>query len=821
MEDYLISKIAEIIDGKLNVRKAHYINHLFTDSRSAFSTENGLFFAIAGQQHNGHHFIDELYQKGMRNFVVSDKKMKLNHLKNANIIFVDDTVQALQKLASFYRQQYNIPVIGITGSNGKTITKDWLSQLLDDDKIIVKSPKSYNSQIGVPLSIMQLNQSTQIGIFEAGISLPGEMEKIQRIIQPKIGIFTNIGNAHQENFTSIKEKIREKLILFKDCSTLIYCKDHKEIQQEIYQSDELSRIKHFTWAQKQNADLYITHIKKEPAFTLIVASYRNVQIDIQIPFTDAASIENAIHVWATMLYLNYSNAYIKPRMNQLVPLAMRLELKEGINNCTIINDSYNSDFESLKIALDYLLQQNQHQKRTLILSDILQSGLDPEQLYKNVYILMQQKGISRLIGIGKTIAQQKQEFGANAIFFETTEDFIQALNQIEFVDEAILLKGARKFTFEKISEALQKKAHRTVLEINLDAITYNLHYFKNKLEATTKIMVMVKAFSYGSGTFEIANLLEHNRVDYLGVAFADEGIALRKAGISTPIMVMNPEEQAMSSIIDYKLEPELYSFKSLQLFSRTLHRKKKEQYPVHIKIDTGMHRLGFTLKELPQLIQEIKNNQLVVQTVFSHLVGADDPAHDAFTLQQFNNFLQAKQVFEEQLQGHIVFHILNSAGIERFPQYQMDMVRLGIGLYGIGSNPNLKNISTLKTQISQIKQLKKGETIGYNRAGKIEQDSTIATIPIGYADGLNRLLSNGAGQVSIHGKLAPIVGNICMDMTMVDITGIEHVKEGDTVILFGKEIPVTEIAKKLHTIPYEIFTSISERVKRVYFHENV
>jgi Alr-MurF fusion protein len=819
MEDYLINKIAEIVNGNLYVKKPYYINQIFTDSRSVFSTSNGLFFAIKGERHNGHVYIEELIEKGIRNFVVSENYLNYEKHNDCNFILVRNTIEALQKLASYYRNQYKIPIIGITGSNGKTIVKDWLSQALDKNKIVVKSPKSYNSQIGVPLSVIQLNQTSQIGIFEAGISLTGEMNKIEKIIQPKFGIITNIGNAHQENFQSIKEKIREKLVLFKNCKTIIYCKDHKEIRQEINNDKSLSDIKHFTWAQIQDADLQISSIRKEKAFSNIEAVYKNEKIDIKIPFTDSASIENAIHVWATLLSLNYPNSFIKPQMSQLMPIAMRLELKEGINKCSIINDSYNSDFESLNIAVDYLMQQNQHTKHTLILSDILQSGLSSKNLYKKVHDLLEQKNISRLIGIGNDISKQKDLFKLNSLFYESTDDFIKNLDKINFQDEAILLKGARKFTFEKISEALQKKAHRTVLEINLDAITDNLNYFKRLLNPQTKIMVMVKAFSYGSGTFEIANLLEHNRVDYLGVAFADEGIALRKAGITIPIMVMNPEEQGMSTMINYKLEPEIYSFKNLEQFIEIASRKNIKDYPIHIKVDTGMHRLGFTLQEIPLLIEKIKDSNLNIKSVFSHLAGADEGKHDHFSHSQIEEFNKAKALFKNQFNS-VLYHILNSAGIERFPNSQFDMVRLGIGLYGIGRNSNLKNISTLKTQISQIKIIAKDETVGYGRQGEIVKESKIATIPIGYADGFNRLLSNGNGRVFINNQYAPIVGNICMDMTMIDVTGID-VNEGDTVILFGHEIPVTELAKKAETIPYEIFTSISERVKRVYFHENI
>lgn len=820
MDEYLISKVSEILNGELYITKPYYINQVFTDSRSAYATENGLFFAIRGERHDGHHYIDEIYKKGIRNFIVESYLERYSEFPNANFIVVNNSIEALQQFAIHHRNLYNIPIIGITGSNGKTIIKDWLAQIINYDKIITKSPKSYNSQIGVPLSILQLSKNSQVGIFEAGISMLTEMERIQKIIQPKIGIFTNIGNAHQENFKSINEKVKEKLKLFKDCSTLIYCKDHKEIQQKIYQDEELSGIKLFSWSKKQNADLQISTIEKSNIFTKIKGIFKEEEVGIEIPFTDNASIENAIHVWSTLLVLNYSESFIKPKMRTLIPIAMRLELKEGVNNCTIINDSYNSDYESLNIAVDYLLQQNQHKKKTIILSDILQSGLNPEELYQKVDSLLKQKKIGRLIGVGEDIFKEQKQFSIKSTFYRSTQDLIKELSKLNFNDEAILLKGARKFAFERISESLQKKAHRTVLEINLDAITHNLNVFKKQLDSNTKVMVMVKAFSYGSGTFEIANLLEHNRVDYLGVAYIDEGIALRKAGINLPIMVMNPEEQGISTMINYKLEPELYSFKSLKAFIQTTQRKNIKNYPVHFKIDTGMHRLGFQLNEIAELIQIIKDHQLKISSVFSHLAAADQDIHNDFTLQQFEAFEKAQTIFNAEFDYKILYHILNSAGIERFKQNQYDMVRLGIGLYGIGNNLELKNISTLKTQISQIKSIALNETIGYSRMGKLEKPGKIATIPIGYADGLNRLLSNGNGNVFVNGKLAPIVGNICMDMTMIDITDVDA-NEGDTVIVFGNEIPVSELAEKLNTIPYEVFTSISERVKRVYYHENL
>ncbi|MBL7882891.1 MAG: bifunctional UDP-N-acetylmuramoyl-tripeptide:D-alanyl-D-alanine ligase/alanine racemase [Bacteroidia bacterium] len=826
--NYTIHNISSIVNG--NIHRNNDLNveikNLLIDSRKLANAETSLFFAIKGERHDGHAYIIELYEKGVRNFIVSTLPENIQKLEQANFILVNDTLSALQTLCAHHRKQFHIPIIGITGSNGKTIVKEWLYQLLREDKSIVRSPKSFNSQVGVPLSVWQLNEEHNLGVFEAGISMPNEMKALEKIIQPTIGLLTNIGQAHDENFENQNQKVKEKLKLFTHAEALIYCKDYLSVHNYIQEDKAFQSLKTFAWSKKSRADLLVGRITKTAVETEIQAIYKNDFIRINIPFTDEASIENAIHCWAMMLYLGYENDVIADRMKLLSPVAMRLELKEGINNCSIINDSYNSDLGSLSIALDFLNQQKQHPKKTLILSDILQSGRNEEALYKDVAELIHKKGISRLVGIGEAITSQANQFNIEKTFFKSTTEFLQQYNNSFFRDETILLKGARAFGFESISKVIQQKAHETVLEINLNSIVHNLNYFRSKIKADTKIMAMVKAFSYGSGSFEIANILQFHRVDYLAVAYADEGIELRKAGITMPIMVMNPEEQSYDAMIHYNLEPEIYSFRVLNLFEETLKRseiKNSQPISIHIKLDTGMHRLGFEENDINELIVRIKNNKsLNIKSIFSHLAASDESEHDDFTWLQIKKF----NVMSEQIKTHftqpIIKHILNSAGISRFPDAQFEMVRLGIGLYGIGANATeqaqLQNVSTLKTSISQIKNIPANETIGYSRKGVATRDIQIATVPIGYADGLSRKLSNGKGKMIVKGQVAPIVGNVCMDMCMIDITDIKA-NENDEVIVFGDALPITEVASDIGTIPYEVLTNVSRRVKRVYYQE--
>jgi Alr-MurF fusion protein len=828
LKEYSIEKIARIVEGEavINSPQNILIEELLIDSRKIARASTSLFFAIRGDRHNGHNFVESCLLAGVLNFVVAKIEPEWKSA-NANFIVVEDTLDALQKLAAEHRNQFTLPVVGITGSNGKTITKEWLFQLIRADKNIVRSPKSYNSQTGVPLSVWQIDSEHELGLIEAGISKPEEMERLQKMIQPTIGMFTNIGTAHDEHFINLSQKVREKLKLFSSCNTLIYCRDYNAIHTEVTSSDLLpQQMKVFTWSKKVKADLQVGRISKEASETEIQAVYKNLFIKIKIPFTDDASVENAINCWALMLLLDYEPEVIEGRMQLLSPVAMRLEMKEGINDCSIINDSYNSDIGSLTIALDFLNQQKQHETRTIILSDILQSGRNQETLYREVASLLEAKRIDRMIGIGESISNQQEAFKLPKQFFNSTDDFLKTFNPVEFKNETVLLKGARIFGFERISKLLQQKAHETVLEINLNALVNNLNYYRSRLKSSTKIMAMVKATSYGSGSFEIANTLQFHRVDYLAVAYTDEGVELRKAGITLPIMVMNPEMQSFEAMIQYKLEPEMYNFRLLNHLCEVLKKHAGEElltFPIHIKLDTGMHRLGFEEKDVNELLVRLKNNKSIkVQSVFTHLAASDEAIHDSFTVTQLEKFRSMSGHITSAFNYPILMHALNSAGALRFGDAQFDMVRLGIGLYGFITSPieqrHLQNVATLRTVISQIKNISAGETIGYNRKATLTSDTQVATVAIGYADGINRRLGNGAGVMLVNGKRAPILGNVCMDMCMLDITDIAA-KEGDEVIVFGSGLAASEMAQALGTIPYEILTGVSQRVKRVYFQE--
>ncbi len=816
---YTASEIAKIMNAQSSIKEDCEIQYLLIDSRNLVSTVNALFFAIRGERHDGHDFIKELYQKGIKNFVVDSIPEYQKDLENANFLLVENTLKALQKLAAAHRAKFNYPVVGITGSNGKTIVKEWLFHLLQGKKNVIRNPKSYNSQVGVPLSVWLMSKMNDFAIFEAGISLPGEMENLEKIICPDIGLITNIGEPHQENFSDYKQKTTEKLKLFKHCKQIIYCKDHSIIHQEINANFPNKKV--FTWSEDVDADLKILNKNRKDHSTFIEFQFNNQENHIIIPFTDSASIEDAIHVLAVLLATEIIPEDFQQKFETLPSVAMRLELKKGINNCTLINDSYNSDLNSLSIALNYLEQQNQHTQKTLIISDILQSGKEERALYQEVAKLLKKYHVSRVIGIGEAISRQEKLFELEKNMYLSTIEFLNNFSKKDFNDEAILLKGARKFHFEKISSVLEEKSHRTVLEINLNAMVHNLNYFRSKLNPGTKIMAMVKALSYGSGTFEIANILQYQRVDYLGVAFADEGVALREAGIKTPIIVMNPEQNSFDLMIEHQLEPEIYNFLVLKKFSEALNNGGVKHYPVHLKLDTGMHRLGFMAQEINQLTDELKEKKNIkVKSVFSHLAASDEGAHDSFTREQIQIFDDMSKKIINTLKYPALRHISNSAGIERFPEAQFDMVRLGIGLYGISatSQEQLATVSTLKSTVIQTKQVKKDESIGYSRKARAQNDMVIAIVPVGYADGLNRKLGNGRGKLFINGFFVPIAGNICMDMCMVDITGC-NIHEGDEVIVFGKEQSVIELANMLETIPYEIFTSVSTRVKRVYFQE--
>ena len=816
---YSITQVKQIINAGGNIVKEYVISILFTDSRRINNPAEGLFFALSGRR-NGHEFVAEAYASGVRNFVV-EHGPEFN-LPDANFLIVADPLIALQALAAYHRNQFNLQVIGITGSNGKTIVKEWLYQLLVADKNIVRNPKSYNSQIGVPLSVWQINSHNNLGIFEAGISTINEMDKLEAIIKPQIGVLTHIGTAHDEGFSNSRQKVLEKLLLFKNSNMLIYNYDQLIDYQAYITAKET-----FTWSRKFNqADLYVfseTVISKN---YYLRAYYQSREIECLIPFSDQASVENAIVCWATMLALGYTATEADKRIERLSPVSMRLELKNGVNNCSVIDDSYNSDLQSLEIALNFLGQQNQHQKKTLILSDIYQSGLSQDVLYRQVADLISNKEVDKFIGVGEALMAHQTYFNiAEQHFFEDTTAMLQQLKQLNFKEETILIKGSRSFEFERISRALAQKAHETVLEINLNMLLSNLNFYKSKIKPGVKVMAMVKAFSYGSGTFEVANMLQYNKVDYLAVAYIDEGVALRQAGINLPVMVLNPEATAFDKLTEYKLEPVIYSFGLLDDFVEYALARNIINYPVHIKIDTGMHRLGFENHEIETLCDLLEENRYVrIQSVFSHLVASEAAAHDEFTKTQIKRFEKAFKEIEKTLRYKVIKHLCNTAGIIRWPAAQYDMVRLGIGLYGIDSavpaaDNALQPIASLKTSVAQVKKIKGGDTISYSRSGKLAKDGKIATVRIGYADGYLRAFGNGIGKMLVKGKLVPTVGNITMDMCMLDVTGLD-VREGDEVIIFdGQHQRIEELARQIGTIPYEILTNVSQRVKRVYFYE--
>jgi Alr-MurF fusion protein len=819
MPKITLKQIALITHGMLTGNGDQIIEMMETDSRNLSIDEKSIFIAIKGLRHDGHNHINELYERGLRNFLVARSSRVNLPKKDVNIISVDDPIDALQKLASFQRQQLKMPVIAITGSNGKTVVKEWLFQCLSDDGIVSRSPKSYNSQIGVPLSLWMLDPAAKWSIIEAGISLPGEMIKLQKMIAPDFGIFTNLGSAHQENFKTLEEKAREKLNLFTGVKTLYYCRDHEIIHEQILRQNEPDRSS-ITWSvSDKSVFLQVKNIRKTTGTAVLSLQIKKQDYNLEIPFADDASIENCLQIISFLFHQKFSAQYIQKALHSLNPVAMRLEQVKGIQNSTLINDSYNSDINSLRIALEYLALQKQHQKHSLILSDIRQSGQQSEELYAEVVRLVNSYNIDQFIAIGRDIIGYSN-LPDNTLKYLTTNELLLNLPSIDFTDHAVLIKGAREFSFEQIVNALSEKKHTTILEINLNNLVYNLNYFRDLLSPGTRVMVMVKALSYGSGSYEIANLLQHEKVDYLGVAFTDEGIELRLSGITLPIMVMAPTQDTYDKIIQHNLEPEIYSFSGLRALSKTISANQLPEYPVHLKLDTGMHRLGFLPDEMVHLADDLtRMKNIRIKAMFSHLAVSDNPEEDAFTLQQFRLFNEMYSFMAGRLGYKPMRHILNSAGIERFPQAHFEMVRLGIGLHGISATKKiLKPVSTLKTRISQIKKIPKTDTVGYNRRGILNRDSLIGIIPIGYADGLDRKLGNQNGHVIINNAKVPFIGDICMDISMIDLTD-NRASEGDEVIIFGENNPIGLLAEQVGTIPYEILTNVSTRVKRIYINE--
>ena len=822
---YTIEKVTTLIGAHRFGNADANIGFLLTDSRSLCFAEETLFFALKSGRGDGHNYISDLYRRGVRNFVVEHVPLDYaTTYADANFLRVENSLVALQRLAERHRDEYNIPIVGITGSNGKTIVKEWLYQLLSPELNVTRSPRSYNSQIGVPLSVWLLNEQSQVGVFEAGISEPGEMLALRDIIQPEIAVLTFIGDAHQKNFSSLEEKCREKILLFHDAKTTVYCKDDTLVDNVVKSFDY--RGENLAWSMRDpNAALFVKNVEKKDFTSTIHYIYNGEESEYDLPFIDEASVRNSVTTAVVALHLGLSRELLAERMKNLEPVAMRLEVKEGQHGCTLINDSYNSDINSLDIALDFMNRRPDHKgrKRTLILSDIYQTGEPLEQLYKEVSKLCVQRGVNKIIGIGPQIMDHADMIKVpEKFFFHDVTSFIHSTVFETLRDEVILIKGARRFGFDNITELLVQKVHETILEVNLSNVVKNLNFYRSFMKPETKLVCMIKADAYGAGAVEIAKTLQDHRVDYLAVAVADEGVTLRKNGITSNIMIMNPEMSAFKTMFDYDLEPEVYSFRLLDALVREAQKNGINNFPVHIKLDTGMHRLGFDpLKDMPELIDRLQHQSAVIpRSVFSHFVGSDSDSFDEFSAHQFELFEKGSKQLCAAFPHKILRHIDNSAGIEHFPERQLDMCRLGLGLYGYDSRDNsmINNVTTLKTTILQIHDIPANETIGYSRRGTLTRDSRIAAIPIGYADGLNRHLGNRHCYCLVNGKKAEYVGNICMDVAMIDVTDIDC-KEGDQVIIFGEELPVTVLSDTIDTIPYEVLTGISNRVKRVYYQD--
>ena len=801
---YSIERVTTLIGAHRFGNTDSDIAFLLTDSRSLCFPEETLFFALKTERNDGSHYIPDLYRRGVRNFVVSVVPDDYaSAYPDANFLKVESPLIALQRLAERHREEFDIPVIGITGSNGKTMVKEWLYQLLSPDMMVVRSPRSYNSQIGVPLSVWLLTEQTQVGLFEAGISKPGEMLALRNIIQPTISIITNLGAAHQENFESPEAKCREKMMLFHDADTAVYCQDEKVVNDTMAESDYHGE--RLAWSEKDpKAPFFIKSVEKKDTFTTVHYIYKDTESAYTLPFIDEASVRNSVSCAVVALHLGLKPEVLDERMRRLEPVAMRLEVKEGQHGCTLINDSYNSDVNSLDIALDFMNRRPDHKgrKRTLILSDIYQSGEPLDKLYSEVSVMARKRGVEKFIGIGPQITSQADVIDLpEKHFFPDCASFIRSSAFDGLHDEVILIKGARRFGFDNLTELLVNKVHETILEVNLNAVVKNLNYYRSFMRPETKIVCMIKADAYGAGSVEIAKTLQDHRVDYLAVAVADEGVTLRKNGITQNIMIMNPEMTAFKTMFDYDLEPEVYSFRLFDALVAAARKEGITNFPVHIKLDTGMHRLGFDPeKDMEELIDRLHHQNAIIP--------------------RFELFDKGSRKLQAAFPHKILRHIDNSAGIEHFPERQLDMCRLGLGLYGINpiDNSVINNVSTLRTTILQMRNVPAGDTVGYSRKGKIDHDSVIAAIPIGYADGLNRHLGNRHCYCLVNGKKAEYVGNICMDVAMIDVTGIDC-KEGDRVEIFGDDLPVTVLSDALDTIPYEVLTGISNRVKRVYFQD--
>ncbi len=826
LDGWSTSDLATIVGGELHGEGEVRVRHVVTDSRRLSFPEDTVFFALKTFKNDGHRYIPELFAKGVRTFVVSH--LPQVHRSDATYVVVNDAFTALHALAKHWRANFDFPVLAITGSNGKTIVKEWIHQLMNSHFRIVRSPRSYNSQLGVPLSVLYMREGHQLGVFEAGISQVGEMEKLQNILQPKWGVFTNIGDAHREHFESQELKLNEKLNLFEGAQHLVYSSEDEKVYHAVQTRYRDKPVQLISWGRDpKKSDILLEDVVQEPGGVRIDLTWKSTNLSLHLPFTDQASIDNAMHAASFALAFGLEPKVLAQAIKKLSPVAMRLEMKKARNGSFIINDSYNSDLQSIRIALDFLHHQRQNEKGVVILSDVEQSGVEEGQLYAQIARMLSERQVNMLIGVGPQISAHKDLFTIPAYFYSNTDSLMSEMSVLDLNHANILLKGARTFMFEKIAHTLEEKAHQTVLEVNLSAISHNLNYYRRMLRPETQVMVMVKAFGYGSGYGEIASLLEFENVNWLAVAYADEGVALRKAGIKSRIMVMNPNEESFDQILEFDLEPEIYSFRILQAFHRAVQNHSDDAFasavPIHIKVETGMNRLGFTVSDINALADEVLAMPGIrVATIFSHLAASDNPKEEAFTHGQIEKLKLAADQVVEGLGYPVVRHILNSSGIHNYIEAQLDMVRLGIGLYGVTSvsweRHHLRRVSRLITQISQIHTIKAGDSVGYGRSFLAKHTMRIATLPIGYADGIDRRLSNGGGEVTIHGLRAPIVGSVCMDMIMVDVTAIDC-EEEDEVEIFGEHISIYEYAQRTGTIPYEVLTSISSRVKRVYHYE--
>lgn len=813
---YPLSDLSALFHQASPAHEKRVIRHLTYDSRRITEPEHTLFFALSGQR-DGHDFLDEAYNAGVRAFVVQEGH-PLPDLAGADWIRVPSPLEALQAIASFHREKLKYPLCGITGSNGKTVVKEWLFHLLLDKKNTARSPKSYNSQIGLPLSVWQLAPHKDLGLIEAGISESGEMAVLEKILKPEYGIFTSIGAAHDAGFGSRGEKIREKLRLFESVEWLVYPSDHADLDEEVNGWATGKNVRLIPWSKSGGRGLAFRVAERENGATISYDAHT-----FPIPFGDAASIENACTCLAFLVALEVPLEGLQEAFASLPSIDMRLQLKTGLFNSQLINDAYSADLSSLEIALQFLHKQTGKTRNTVILSSLTEPGMANEGLWSALRVLFRAYGVDQLLAVGRDYFQHRPDLGVPTRYFESTASLLHQLDPKEFKEEFVLIKGQRNFAFEQVVKHLEAKVHETVLEINLNALENNFRYYREKAGPGVKVMAMVKAQGYGSGSLEIAHQLQLSGADYLAVAYTDEGIDLRRRGISLPIMVMNAQRDSLAECIEFQLEPAVYDFDLLSFLQNTLNETGHTSASIHLEFDTGMHRLGFESSDISQLLTTLHaDSRLNVASVFSHLAAADEARHDDYTLQQVKTFLDIKAGMLEGLDQPPLFHILNTAGIERFPQHAFDMVRPGIGLYGIQAtedpNSRLEPVASLKARISQIRELETGETVGYSRKGVLDRKSRVAVISVGYADGFRRNLSNGIGWVWINGFQAPVLGNVCMDMTMVDVSDIPC-KEGDTVEVFGKNLPIETLARQAGTIPYEIITGISSRVNRVYWRE--